>query len=60
MALFITEASKILLLILHFRFLYINKKYTDTNPITIREYIKSISVILIILVSMIIVILLSE
>lgn len=60
MALFITEASKILLLILHFRFLYINKKYMDTNTITIREYIKSIWVILIILVSMIIVILLSE
>lgn len=60
MALFITEASKILLLILHFRFLYINKKYMDTNTITIREYIKSILVILITLVSMIIVILLSE
>lgn len=60
MALFITEASKILLLILHFRFLYINKKYMDTNLITIREYIKSIWVILIILVSMIIVTLLPE
>ena len=60
MSSFITEVSEILLLILHFRFLYINKKYMDTNNITIREYIKSILVILITLVSMIIVILLSE
>lgn len=60
MARFIPEASKILLLLLLFRFLYVNKKYMDNNPkLPIGEYIKAILFISIMIVSMIIVNLLS-
>lgn len=61
MAEFVSGLSQAILLIIHIRFIYVNKMYMDNNPeLSIRDCIKGIFVIVVFVLSMLIVTLLAN